>query len=249
MSALMQVENIAVFGFEYAVRGLVRTVVKHESDSHFNGVYDIQLGPEDLDMLKRFGIHPVPNRDPLKMIRLYADITAPLYFWEHLSIYGVDWLGSSVPSSLHWCERELTLENFARMLHVGKHSLYDPTDRQAEELETIANIVNDNLSMYHKGHVTDTAFFISWADLEQALRVLPTSYSITRTVDISYRDLKRIYDDQWCHSFKPTELSEFCYFIAGLPYSEIITAERKEEERKNREEIRKRMTEKGEKHA
>lgn len=240
----MKFENVTVFGFEYAIRGLVRTTVKHESDSYFNGLDDVNIGPEDLNILKRFGVRPVPNRDPLKIIRLYADITAPLYFWEYLGLYGADWLGDSVTSSLHWHEDELTIDDFARMLHVGENALYDPQVRQSEELKIVANIVNENLRMYRKGHVTDSAFFTSWCDLEQALRALPTSYSITRTVDISYRDLKRIYDNQWLESFKSSELFEFCDFIEGLPCSDIIIFERKEKERENKEEMRKRMMEK-----
>lgn len=239
MSASMRVENVTVFGFEYAVRGLVRTMTKHKSDSSFNGLYNVDIGPEDLDMLKRFGIDPVPNRDPLKMIRLYADITAPLYLWEHLGAYGIDWLGDLVTSDLHWHDGELTLEDLAQNLRCNE--LYDPRAKQLEELKLVISIVNENLKMYRNGHIMNNAFFVTWSDLEQALRLLPTSYSVTRTVDISYRDLKRVYDDYWRRSFKPTELFEFCDFIEDLPYSSIITAERKEEERKNQEEMRKRF--------
>lgn len=55
----------------------------------------------------------------------------------------------------------------------------------------------------------------------QMIQLLPSSYNQTRNVMMNYEVLANIY--QWRKDHKLDEWREFCKWIEGLPYSELIT--------------------------
>ena len=55
----------------------------------------------------------------------------------------------------------------------------------------------------------------------QMIQLLPSSYNQKRTVMLNYEVLANIYKSRRTH--KLDEWREFCKWIEGLPYSELIT--------------------------
>ena len=58
-------------------------------------------------------------------------------------------------------------------------------------------------------------------DWWQMIQLLPSSYNQKRTVMLNYEVLANIY--KWRKDHKLDEWREFCKWIEGLPYSEIVT--------------------------
>ena len=62
---------------------------------------------------------------------------------------------------------------------------------------------------------------------QQIIQLLPSSYNQKRTVMLNYEVLANIYKSRRNH--KLDEWREFCKLIETLPYSELITGERNNE--------------------
>ena len=60
----------------------------------------------------------------------------------------------------------------------------------------------------------------------QMIQLLPSSYNQTRNVMLNYEVLANIYHSRKNH--KLDEWRDFCKWIETLPYSELITGDRKE---------------------
>jgi hypothetical protein len=59
------------------------------------------------------------------------------------------------------------------------------------------------------------------------IQLLPESYNQTRTITMSYANLRNIYFQRRNHKLK--EWHKFCDWIHTLPYNELITMEDKTE--------------------
>lgn len=91
---MIKFENMEVTGWEAAIRGMRNPMNSWEkSDSEFGpfteeNVYlqridistDPKIGPNDLDLMKRLRNAGTDHRKFMRMIAVYVDITAPLYW-------------------------------------------------------------------------------------------------------------------------------------------------------------------------
>ena len=86
---MIKLEKTEVVGLEPAIRGMRnpknswdRSDSEYKYESWHNmsgGAYDI--GPNDLDLMKRLAAGGTDHRKFMRMITVYLDITAPLY-WQ-----------------------------------------------------------------------------------------------------------------------------------------------------------------------
>ena len=145
-----------------------------------------------------------------RMIPVYLDITAPLYFWKEFDTYrvGVERNSCSTMHKIH--AKEFTLEDFSC------EKLYDP-------LGDLRPIV-DRLNVYRERYL-ETKDKNDWW---QMIQLLPTSYNQKRTVMLNYEVLANIYKSRRNH--KLDEWHTFCDWIEELPYSELITGKEYEVE-------------------
>lgn len=94
---MLKIENTEVMGWEAAIRGMRNPMNSWEkSDSRFNLLGDCddcahcnlrfdecpaqQIGPNDLDLMTRLRNAGTDHRKFMRMITVYVDITAPLYW-------------------------------------------------------------------------------------------------------------------------------------------------------------------------
>lgn len=80
-------ENTEVMGWEHTIRGMRNTMnswEKSDSERKYENIRDgaghLTIGPNDLDLMKRLRNAGTDHRKFMRMIVVYVDITAPLYW-------------------------------------------------------------------------------------------------------------------------------------------------------------------------
>ena len=163
------------------------------------------IGPNDLDLMTRLRNAGTDHRKFMRMIVVYATITAPLYWWKEFDTYKVGTVANSCSTMHKIHSKEFTIEDFSC------EKLYDP-------LGDLRPTV-DRLNVYREKYL-ETKDKNDWW---QMIQLLPTSYNQKRTVMLNYEVLANIYKSRRNH--KLDEWHEFCEWIESLPYSELITGQ------------------------
>ena len=231
---MIKIEHTQVFGWEAAIRGMRNPLNSWDkSDSEFCILgssdyegsiavdYDCEwttyIGPNDQDLMKRLRKAGTDHRKFMRMIVVYADITAPLYWWKEFSTYKVGTVANSC-STMHTIhKKEFTLEDFSH-----EHL-------QSDSLAVLENVIH-TLNLHRKWFI-DKVLDDPKIDWWQMIQLLPSSYNQKRTVMLNYEVLANIYKSRKNH--KLDEWQEFCYWIRNdlpfssndLPFSELITGE------------------------
>lgn len=251
---MIKLENIETVGWEAAIRGMRNPMNSWEkSDSYFyddEGDYHnitgdfgpaygdhestVEIGPNDLDLMKRLRNAGTDHRKFMRMITVYVDITAPLYWWKEFDTYKVGTVANSCSTMHKIAEKEFTLEDFS-CEHLDGIWDYEPekrkefaptiefetkTDKISDYLLGPHNILNLNVQMLNRCR----ELYLETKDKKywwQIIQLLPSSYNQKRTVMLNYEVLANIYKSRKDH--KLDEWVEFCKWIESLPYSELIT--------------------------
>ena len=245
---MLKLENTEVLGWEAAIRGMRNPMNSWEkSDSSFEDVFEdpenfhdyymksVEIGPNDFDLMKRLRNAGTDHRKFMRMITVYVDITAPLYWWKEFDTYKVGTVANSCSTMHKIHEKEFTLEDFS-CEHLFDEESLPPYEERAdiEHCEPLAAIdVNGQLCYYTPKtflnmtcHVLNhfRKLYIKTKDKKywwQMIQLLPTSYNQKRTVMLNYEVLANIYKSRKNH--KLDEWHTFCDWIESLPYSELIT--------------------------
>lgn len=235
---MIKIENVEVMGWEAAIRGMRNPMNSWEkSDSgtcgypHHIGCTNcpdhkicnhpfrndgvFKLGKADYELVMKLVKAGTDHRKFMRMITVYADITAPLYWWKEYDTYKVGTVANSCSTMHKIAEKEFTLEDF---------SCEHLDIRTRKILEEIIKALNDYRTLYINYNPND--FEIkgcpSKKDLWwQMIQLLPSSYNQKRTVMLNYEVLANIYKSRKNH--KLDEWRTFCDWIKALPYSELIT--------------------------
>ena len=223
---MLKIENTEVLGWEHAIRGMRNPMNSWEkSDSEFYGdPWSCQsgvggcsnfgscacyIGKNDLDLMTRLRNAGTDHRKFMRMITVYLDITAPLYWWKEFDTYKVGTVANSCSTMHKIHDKEFTMEDFST------EHLY-PEVREAFE-NTIIKYLNEARKTYNFLSDTTSKKDAWW----QMIQLLPTSYNQKRTVMLNYEVLANIYKSRRNH--KLDEWHTFCDWIEELPYSELIT--------------------------
>lgn len=187
------------------------------------------IGPNDRDLMMRLAQGGPVHAKYRRMIVVYADITAPLYWWKEFDTYKVGTIANSCSTMHKIQEKEFTLEDFSH-----EHLNNDAWNREWIE----SAMVDEDIASPHKVWATPLdilkytiemlncyrAQYLETRDKDdwwQMIQLLPSSYNQKRTVMLNYEVLTGIYPMRKNH--KLDEWREFCQWIEKLPYSEIIT--------------------------
>jgi hypothetical protein len=142
-----------------------------------------------------------------RMIPVYVDITAPLYWWKEFDTYKIGTVANSCSTMHKIHEKEFTMEDFSvERLNVGNYLFFK---------DVILRSMNEARNEYLRTKEK--------TDWDQMIQLLPSSYNQKRTVQMNYEVLVGIY--KWRKTHKLQEWRDFCSWIETLPYSEIITGE------------------------
>lgn len=233
---MIKLENTEVMGWEAAIRGMRNPMNSWEmSDSLFgknleipysqnnpiilideNGV-ETYIGDNDLNLMKRLRNAGTDHRKFMRMITVYVDITAPLYWWKEFDTYKVGTVANSCSTMHKIADKEFTLKDFSH-----EHLTTLPLKALKNTIDTINNCRNGYIAM--KSRPTkelkkrrEDLKEIWW----QMIQLLPSSYNQRRTVMLNYEVLANMYRSRKNH--KLDEWRDFCDWIKSLPYSELIT--------------------------
>ena len=166
-------------------------------------VLDWKIGDADSDLSNRLQKAGPEHCKHLRQIMVWADITAPRYWWMEFDTYraGVEKVSCSTMHKL--MARPLTLEDFE----------HDST--VIGSLETVIDEINREMELYKK---TEQGKLLIWRGIIQSL---PQSYIQKRTVMMSYAALRNIYRQREGHKLK--EWQTFREWVESLPESWMIT--------------------------
>lgn len=217
---MLKIEETEVVGWRAAIRGMRNPKNSWERSDTVYGTYygelnghpcvdtaDFALGSNDLDLMTRLRNAGTDHRKFMRMIAVYLDITAPLYWWKEFDTYKVGTVANSCSTMHKIADKEFTLEDFS-CEHLENSWL-------AHLKETI-RLLNEARDAYHWCN-TDAKKEWWW----QMIQLLPSSYNQKRTVMLNYEVLANMYKSRRNH--KLDEWHTFCDWIEKLPYSELIT--------------------------
>lgn len=232
---MIKFENNEVMGWEHAIRGMRNPMNSWEkSDSKYYHEDQLKaddiivkvrneepnyfvLGPNDLNLMKRLRNAGTDHRKFMRMITVYVDITAPLYWWKEFDTYKVGTVANSCSTMHKIHDKEFALEDFS-CEHMYQET-YDLFRLTVDHLNKVRNI-------YLHGGVLRVGEASAWFEPKdkdiwwQMIQLLPTSYNQRRTVMLNYEVLAGVYISRKDH--KLDEWQDFCRWIRDLPYSEII---------------------------
>lgn len=188
----------------------VNTLVSVRCEPYFSA------GPNDHELMMKLCKAGTDHRKYMRMIQVYVDITAPLYWWKEFDTYKVGTVANSCSTMHKIHAKEFTMEDFS-CEHLSNEEFGVNGLRSTTSMD-ILGIVIDALNMYRKCYIEDGKNKDDWW---QMIQLLPSSYNQKRTVMLNYEVLANIYKSRKNH--KLDEWREFCKWIESLPYSEIIT--------------------------
>lgn len=235
---MLKISNFEVMGWEHAIRGMRNPMNSWaKSDSLWNGAFNYSngtpvwsIGDNDLDLMKRLRNAGTDHRKFMRMITVYLDITAPLYWWKEFDTYKVGTVANSCSTMHKIAEKEFTLEDFS-----CEHLCDDELELLKEivtrlNMNRIAFIAKDDKRVDRYSVMSDECYAeykkkLWW----QMIQLLPSSYNQRRTVMLNYEVLANIYKSRRNH--KLDEWHTFCNWIEELPYSELITGYEEEEDK------------------
>ena len=217
---MLKIENTEVLGWDAAIRGMRNPLNSWEkSDSQFvrdsdYGCFGVcpcaelvdcdccHVGPNDLKLMNTLRNAGTDHRKFMRMITVYLDITAPLYWWKEFDTYKVGTVANSCSTMHKIAAKEFTLEDFSHE-HLGYQSI--------RVLKDTIKVMNDFREEFIKDHEK-----VNWW---QMIQLLPSSYNQKRTVMLNYEVLANMYKSRRNH--KLDEWHTFCDWIESLPYSEL----------------------------
>ena len=214
---MIKIENIEVFGWEAAIRGMRNPMNSWEkSDSIFNagfGSNSTILGENDLKLMQSLVKAGTDHSKFMRMINVTMDITDPMYWAKELDTYKVGTVRNSCSTMHKIHSKEFTLDDFSHE-HLG--------DKEKQILLTTIEAMNESRDAFvtwNENYKHDKKDY--WW---QMIQLLPSSYNQKFTWQANYQVLRNIYSarrnhrlDEWIH---------FTEFILSLPYAkELITIE------------------------
>ena len=256
---MLKIENTEIVGWNAAIRGMRNPMNSWEkSDSKYCSEYDhppiegsCQYCPydsicnksekamqqmylvesNDYSLMMKLRNAGTDHRKFMRMITVYLDITAPLYWWKEFDTYKVGTVANSCSTMHKIHEKEFTMEDFSHE-HLISDWIGDNNDAiwykdppkngpidcpimfsPLDALRITIGVLNTNREAYLKSK--DKKYW--W----QMIQLLPSSYNQKRTVMLNYEVLANIYKSRRNH--KLDEWHTFCDWVENLPYAELIT--------------------------
>ena len=216
---MLKTENAEVIGWEPAIRGLRNPMNSWaKSDSVFGGKFSygdqevsFSIGPNDLSLMTRLRNAGSDHRKYLRMLTVYVDITAPLYWWKEFDTYKVGTTANSCSTMHKIHAKEFTLDDFSHEHLYGESMML---------LESIVHYLNTCRSAFH--HTKEHHLPANYTKQEwwQMIQLLPASYNQKRTVSLNYEVLTNMYHARKNH--KLDEWHELCRWIESLPYAKEL---------------------------
>lgn len=249
---MIKIEKVSIYGLKEAIRGMRNPMNSwNKSDSTVCGgegfgqcsTYECNhegrcynsfvMGDNDHSLMTKLASGGPVHAKYRRMITVYLDITAPLYWWKEFDTYKVGTVANSCSTMHKIHAKEFTWEDFS-VEHLtnfgmwGKQftsadAVYAPAKTMGCVISALNGARDRYLDLKSRGSQWEEQAKQAWW---QMIQLLPSSYNQKRTVMLNYEVLVGIY--RWRKEHKLDEWREFCRWIEKLPYSEVIIGEKEE---------------------
>ena len=227
---MIKFENTEVMGWDHAIRGMRNPKNSWEkSDSCFctdrpecEGSCPVFIGPNDHSLMMTLRNAGTDHRKFMRMITVYVDITAPLYWWKEFDTYKVGTVANSCSTMHKIHEKEFYEEDFSFERLESGYEEFKGDDAMHTAYCSMQNTIYALNRLRYMYNITKNKKY--W---DAMIQLLPSSYNQKRTIMLNYEVLANIYKSRKNH--KLDEWHIFCDWIESLPYSKLITGQLIEE--------------------
>lgn len=228
---MIKIENFEVMGWEHVIRGMRNPMNSWDkSDTCFGDVFcgncdeclpekcgcgkarglNGTIGAADLDLMLKLRNAGTDHRKFMRMIAVYLDVVAPMFWWKEFDTYKVGTVRNSC-STMH----KIHVQPFS----TSSFSHEGISEVGGEVYKAFGTLVGVLEMLRVKFNETQEKKY--WRAL---IELLPESYHMRATLMLNYEVLANIYKSR--HDHKLDEWVTFCDWIEKLPYSEIIIGEK-----------------------
>lgn len=240
---MIKAENISVHGYEEAIRGCRNPLNSwNRSDSEWHDYEDkivgesfcpgngmqYVVGENDLDLMKRLCKAGTEHRKFMRMITVYMDVTAPLYWWKEADTYKVGTVANSC-STMHTIhKKKFELDDFSHEHLLSPGLLCDSV--------AALRLTVDRLNFWRERFNEDDESRKKYFDYNgypytptkkecwwQMIQLLPSSYNQKRTLMLNYEVCANIIRQRKGHRLD--EWNEFRKVLLDLPYMRELLEE------------------------
>lgn len=225
---MIEVNNIEVFNFEGAFRGLrnpMNSWDKGDTKERFDQddssiIHSIGIGPNDMKLAQRMIGGGPEEAKFLRQIFITMDIDAPIFWWKEMDTYKVGTTANSCSTMHKLTSEEISAQNF---------SFIKPEEFEDQYNQYFIKTVQEEIIQYCeilRKVYNKTKDKRIWRAL---VEILPMAWNQRRTWTANYQVLRNIYFQRRNH--KLDEWREFCKVIEELPYGkELICYEKEKKE-------------------
>lgn len=229
---MISIENVETVGWDAAIRGMRNPMNSWDkSDSYIDSMplypdegsieieypgmnhdYAFCIGKNDQKLMRQLSkAGTADHRKFMRMIVVYMDITAPLYWWKEFDTYKVGTVANSCSTMHKIHAKEFTLDDFS-CEHLEWTDAPEECYEAGDILDSTIKMLNVNRNRYLE--TKDKKYW--W----QMIQLLPSSYNQKRTVMLNYEVLRNMYTSRKNH--KLDEWRYLCEFMKTLPMSDLI---------------------------
>lgn len=223
---MIKFENTEVVGWVSAIRGMRNPMNSWEKsdsgwspdwprnnyifvDEDTDNYLELAIGPNDQKLMTALRNAGADHRKFMRMITVYVDITAPLYWWKEFDTYKVGTVANSCSTMHKIADKRFEREDFS-IEHL------ENCDEQ-HWMVCMDNVISSlNVAREKYLETQDKKYW--W----QMIQLLPSSYNQRRTVMLNYEVIANIYKSRKNHKLDEWSFG-FIEWILSLPYSELIT--------------------------
>lgn len=234
---MLKTENAEVIGWEHAIRGMRnpknsweksdsnwRYVAPAQRENHILASYsddsEFWIGPNDADLMNRLRNAGTDHRKFMRMITVYLDITAPLYWWKEFDTYKVGTVANSCSTMHKIADKEFTLEDFSHehLLSMANNDagdalfLNDANNIRVDGDDLLGLIIN--VLNYYRGRYIKTKDKRYWWQLIQLLLngLMGLNGEAGEAIDILKKHLFQGHELDTAHMAK--ELGDVAWYLA-----------------------------------
>ena len=234
---MITIEKTEVFGWGAAIRGLRNPKNSWDkSDSRWEDQSNDEvkwiIGEGDMKLMQALRKSGSDHRKFLRMITVYVDITAPLYWFKEFDTYKIGTVANSCSTMHKIADKEFTLDDFSHEHLINEYSGDDDWESEwLDDLHTTICRLNRARKRYLEAKVKPMKDESKRAEnikkyWWQMIQLLPSSYNQRRTVMMNYEVLNNI-----CRTGRRLDhkLDEwrvgFMDWARGLPYANELIFE------------------------
>jgi hypothetical protein len=183
----------------------------------------VKIGPNDLKLLTNLAKAGSDEAKFRRMIVVYLDVTAPMYWWKECDTYKVGTVRNSCSTMHKIHAKEFTLDDFSweQLLNNGNDLFNYEFGKgnyatQIQPLQFLTNFIIPSLNECRNLYLKTKDKKYWW----QMIQLLPSSYNQRATFMLNYEVLANMYHARKNH--KLDEWRTFCKWIETLPYAEEL---------------------------